>query len=265
MKKVIKNALQILAVIMFIVAMTLLNALPFLYHNKEWDWEWLFWYRDDSDEEPVATRPASVDIPMDFSAGYEPTINFIGSIEIYSDQACTKLLTTGNYESDLKENITVKFDCPLDCDLVSVKIPRYYLGRNTALYSMQLADSGDVILERDGEPCFEVSEININQGAVGRMLVVFEPIGEQNWFPRSGYIYVDGEKQSSWALPIFSGDNQLESFSCSFEIPFGAEFDINETELTFDSVCEIYDGFVVPYGRNDATQMVRELLQIECR
>ena len=252
MKKVIKNALQILAIIMFIVALTLLNALPFLYNNKELDWEWLFWYRDDggeSESEAVTTRPASVDIPIDFSVGYEPTINFIGSIEVYSDQACTKLLTTGYYESDFKENITVKFDCPIDCDAVSVKIPRYYLGRNTALYSIQLSDSGDVILGRDGEPCFKASEIWLSEGIIRYLHVRFEPIGEQNWFPRSAYIYVDGEKQSSHVSATFSGDEyEFDSFGCIFEIPFGAEFDINDTELTFDSVCEIYDGFVVQYA-----------------
>ena len=251
MKKSIRDTIFVVA---FLIIFTLIISLPMIVDTGSDNF-----FRTSAHQPQTEKIPTvRFGIPITFGSN---AVDFalIGNIIVYKDEACTEIFDYGRLDTDLASYITVGFNNDPEAGELYIKMPDYYIGRNTESFTLPLSDGEDVFLERDGEPCFEVSNIRVWQGlptvnvpSGGTMQIDFKPIGEQDWFPRSGCIYIDGEKYIAETSAVFLEDegtigNTLDSCSIIFEIPYNVTVDINSVELTFDSVCEIYDGFVVPY------------------
>ncbi len=220
-----------------------------------------------------ATIPVNFNIPIEFENDWE-NFRFLYDAEIYADEECTQLLSTATTEENLSNrNAEISFNRIPNADVLYVKLPPYKTSEAVSPYSVELSDTEDVYLEIDGEQCFKLSSITINQdlpsnvvssgGAVG---IIFEAVGKQYTHPGISTMVIDGvtykggltanyTKDPDLAGTIYEKDTQLcSSFSCIFMIPNDIEIDVNELEIVFDTEYELHPSTVVPYYPDAVTE-----------
>ena len=218
--------------------------------------------------EVQATIPVNFDIPIEFESDWE-TFRFLGDVEVYSDEACTQLMTELNnnaLRTDYQTFVEASFKTIPNAEVLYVKVPSYITTESTSLYSVELSDTEEVYLEIDGEPCFKLKDIKINQeipksmvSTGGTMMVVFEAVGKQYFHPGTSTMVIDGETyestlQGKYKIDEATGEDMCVRFSCTFLIPDDIEIDVNDLEMTFDLRYDLHQGFVVPYYPNAVTE-----------
>ena len=215
--------------------------------------------------EAQATIPVSYDIPVELD-GDTIDFQFLDNVGIYSDEACTQLVTDATLQTDAMEGASVAFAVTPDADTLYVQVPAYISAQNTETYSVQLSDTQEVYLNIGGEACFKLSEVTINQEVPktmipsgGSILVEFEAIGEQMFHPGDSTMVIDGETYYGGFSAIYdenetTGTDYCESFSCMFLIPDDIEVDVNDLVISFDSEYEINQGFVATYNPGAVTE-----------